>query len=162
MMSAALTNDRFCLEISVAGYEFPNMIEDYEDANWLVIRVALRSVYGAWCWQVEDAGALTWELEGCIQWLRNLSAGTPVAEESYGFSEPDIRFETIRNERGEMAGLAVNLMDEFQPPTKVLVPRQNNIVALRFHTPPEVLRSFAEALAESLTHFPRRGTPPAN
>lgn len=158
-MPAALTNDRFRLEMSVAGYEFPAILDDPEDSNWLVIRVALQSVHGAWRWQVEDAGALTWELDGCIGWLFDLSEGRPVAQEFYGFSEPDILFETIRGEDGGLLGLAVQLMDEFQPPTKVLVPRQNNIVSLRFHTPPDVLRAFAEALAADLARFPQRAAP---
>lgn len=157
-MPATLTNDRFTLEIAVGGYEFPDVLDDFEDANWLVIRVTLQSVHGAWRWQVEDAGALTWELEGCVRWLHDLSAGQPVAEASYGFSEPDIRFESVRSEDGEVVGLAVHLMDEFQPPTKVLVPRENNVVSLRFHTPPDVLREFAARLAESLAQFPQRGT----
>lgn len=156
-MPPILTNDRFCLKMEVAGYEFPDIVDDFEDANWLVIRIVLQSVHGAWRWQVEDAGALTWELEGCIHWLQALSAGQAVAENSYGFSEPDIRFETIANEDGAVVGLAVNLMDEFQPPTKVLVPRENNIVTLRFYTPPDVLRDFAAGLAEGLARFPQRG-----
>lgn len=160
MMSATLINDRFYLEMSVTGYEFPDIVDDFEDANWLVIRVALQSVHGAWRWQVEDAGALTWELDGCIHWLWDLSHGRHVSGETYGFSEPDISFETIRGDEGDLIGLAVHLMDEFQPPTKVLVPRQNNIITLRFYTPPEVLLAFANSLAESLARFAQRGTPP--
>ncbi len=159
-MAAVLINDRFHLEMSVAGYEFPDIVDDFEDANWLVIRITLQSAHGAWRWQVEDAGALTWELDGCIYWLRELGHGRPVAGETCGFSEPDISFETIRSDEGDMIGLAVYLMDEFQPPTKVLVPRQNNVVALRFYTPPDVLLAFADGLADSLARFPRRGTPP--
>jgi hypothetical protein len=156
-MPATLTNDRFSLEMSVIGYEFPDILDDFEDSNWLVIRVALQSVHGAWRWQVEDAGSLTWELDGCAQWLYDLSAGHPVLTEEYGFSEPDIRFEAVRNDSGEIMSLSIHLMDEFQPPTKVLVPRQNNIATLRFYTPPEVLRVFADALSEEVAQFPKRG-----
>lgn len=156
-MSATLTNDRFHLEMVVAGYEFPAALDDFEDANWLIIRVVLHSVHGAWRWQVEDAGALTWEMDGCIHWLQDLSAGRAVTDEAYGFSEPDIRFEALRGESGEVIGLAVRLMDEFQPPTKVLVPRENNEVTLRFHTPPDVLAAFAAALAQDLARYPQRG-----
>ncbi|MBI5668945.1 MAG: hypothetical protein HZC41_13140 [Chloroflexi bacterium] len=160
MMRATLTNDRFCLEVAVAGYEFPDVLDDVEDANWLVIRVSLQSVHGAWRWQVEDAGALTWELADCIRWLQDLSNGQSVADETFSFSEPDIRFEAIRHEGGHVVGLAVHLMDEFQPPTKVLVPRENNEVTLRFHTPPDVLRAFAGGLSASLAQFPQRGALP--
>lgn len=156
-MPATLINDRFELQMSVAGYEFPEVTNDPYDANWLVIGIALQLVYGAWHWQVEDAGALSWELEDCILWLEQLSQGEAVAQEQFGFSEPDISFEVIRNDDGSVVGLTMYLMDEFQPPTKVLVPRENNIVALRFHTPPEVLHEFAQGLAEDLKQFPRRG-----
>jgi hypothetical protein len=159
-MSATLINDRFQLQMSVAGYEFPDGVEDPHDTNWLLIRLVLQSQHGAWRWQVEDAGALTWELEGCIQWLRALSGGESVEREDWGFSEPDISFETIRNEEGAVIGLSVQLTDEFQPPTKVLVPRTNNIVSLRFHTPADVLRSFADQLAAELALYPMRGTRP--
>lgn len=159
-MPATLVNDRFELYMSVAGYEFPDVVDNADDSNWLVIRLALQSVHGAWNWQVQDAGALTWELADCVDWLTQLSQAQPVAEESCGFSEPDIRFETIRNGDEQIIGLSVHLMDEFQPPTKVLVPRENNIVTLRFHTPPEVLQIFAESLSDDLTRFPVRGKRP--
>jgi hypothetical protein len=42
-MPAILENDRFRLELSVAGYEFPGVLKDPYDANWLVIRAAGRS-----------------------------------------------------------------------------------------------------------------------
>jgi hypothetical protein len=158
---ARLENDRFRLELAVAGYEFPDLLRDPYDANWLVIRATLQSVHSAWRWQVEDAGALTWELAGCIQWLRALAASEPVEEGGWGFSEPDISFEVVRQEGGAVIGLAVNLMDEFQPPTKVLIPRQSNIATLRFHTPPEVLSAFADGLAMDLNRFPQRGDGPS-
>jgi hypothetical protein len=159
-MPATLENDRFRLELAVAGYEFPDLLRDPYDANWLVIRATLQSVHSAWRWQVEDAGALTWELKNCIEWLRALSASKPIEEENWGFSEPDISFEVLREEGRDIIGLAVNLMDEFQPPTKVLVPRQGNIVSLRFYTPAEVLAAFADGLARDLNHFPQRGDSP--
>jgi len=159
-MPARLENDRFRLEISVVGYEFPDMVDDPDDANWLLIRLVLQSQFGAWRWQVEDAGALTWELADGVQWLLRLSAGEPVEREQCGFSEPDIAFEAIRGEDGQVIGLSVQLMDEFQPPTKVLVPRENNIVSLRFHTPPNILRAFADDLTSELNHFPLRGSHP--
>ncbi|MBZ0281136.1 MAG: hypothetical protein K8L97_10365 [Anaerolineae bacterium] len=159
-MPATLTNDRFQIEMSVAAYEFPDVTDDAYDANWLVIGIALQLVYGAWRWRVEDAGALTWELQDCIRWLERLSRGEAVESETCGFSEPDISFETIRNEDGEIIGLTMNLMDEFQPPTKVLIPRENNVVSLRFHTPPDVLRAFAESLSADLAKFPQRGLRP--
>jgi len=161
-MPATLINDRFRLRMSVAGYEFPDVVEDPYDTNWLLIRLVLQSQHSAWRWQVEDAGALTWELEGCVHWLLKLSAEESVDRENYGFSEPDISFETIRNEDGAVVGLSVQLMDEFQPPTKVLVPRTNNIVSLRFHTPANTLRSFADQLAAELALYPVRGSRPGS
>jgi hypothetical protein len=159
-MAATLINDRFQMDMSVVGYEFPDRLTDADDANWLVIRLELSLVYGAWRWHVEDAGALTWELGECIQWLYALSDGRPVTSERCGFSEPDISFETIRDADGEVVGLTLYLMDEFQPPTKVLMPRENNIVSLRFHTPPDVLRQFAQALEADLHRFPVRARQP--
>ncbi len=159
-MPAALENDRFRLEIDVAGYEFPASVKDIFDANWLIFRVTLQSRFSAWRWQVEDAGALTWELDDCVNWLRALSSGEAVATDSWQFSEPDVSLDIIRGENGAPHGLTVNLMDEFQPPTKVLVPRKNNIVSLRFHAPPSTLRALADSLAESLARFPQRGARP--
>jgi hypothetical protein len=159
-MSAVLVNDRFRLEIDVAGYEFAGPVKDALDANWLIFRVTLQSMFGAWRWQVEDAGALTWELADCIAWLRALSDREAVATESWSFSEPDVSFEIIRHDDGTPHGLTVNLMDEFQPPTKVLVPRENNVVSLRFHTPLPVLRTLADSLDSGLARFPQRGARP--
>jgi hypothetical protein len=160
-MPATLTNDRFELYMSVADYEFPDIVDNPYDANWLLIRLGLQSLHGAWNWQVIDAGALTWELEACTTWFQNLSTNQPVETESFGFSEPDIRFETIRNEDNLVIGLSVNLMDEFQPPTKVLKPYEQNIATLRFHTPSDVLESFANSLSEEVRQFPQRGERPS-
>ena len=159
-MPAILENDRFRMEIAVAGYEFEHDFRDQFDANWLVFRVVLQSVFGAWRWQVEDAGALTWELADCVAWLRALRDNKPVAEDRFGFSEPDVSFDAIRGDDNQIVGLRLNLMDEFQPPTKVLVPRENNIVSLRFHTPLEVLAAFADQLEASLARYPQRGERP--
>lgn len=159
-MPAVLENDRFRMEIYVAGYEFENNFRDTYDANWLIFRVVLQSVFGAWRWQVEDAGALTWEVADCVAWLRALQGGRPVQTDHFGFSEPDVSFDAIRNDGNQVIGLSVNLMDEFQPPTKVLVPRENNIVSLRFHTPSEVLDAFANRLEANLKRFPQRGDRP--
>jgi hypothetical protein len=160
-MAAVLENDRFRMEIHIAGYEFEDNYRDEFDANWLIFRVALQSVFGAWRWQVEDAGALTWEVADCVAWLCDLAAGEAVASETFGFSEPDVSFEVIRDDDGRAVGLGMNLMDEFQPPTKVLVPRENNLVSLRFHTPSQVLARFAQQLETSLEQFPQRGERPA-
>lgn len=157
-MAARLENDRFQLEIAIAGYEFADDFKDQYDANWLVFRVVLQSTFGAWRWQVEDAGALTWEVAACVDWLRRLADGQ--ADGGCGFSEPDVSFDAIHNSDGEIIGLAVNLMDEFQPPTKVLVPRENNIVSLRFHAPPDTLRRLADQLDAELARFPQRGERP--
>ena len=85
-MPAQLENDRFRMEISVAGYEFEHNFRDKFDANWLIFRVVLQSVFGAWRWQVEDAGALTWEVAECVAWLRALSQDQPVPESHFSFS----------------------------------------------------------------------------
>ena len=159
-MPASLVNDRFLLQISVAGYEFSDDVNDVNDANWLLIRLVLQSQHGAWRWQVEDAGALTWELEHCVNWLLKLSADEAVERESCGFSEPDIVFEVIRNDEQAAIGLSIQLMDEFQPPTKVLVPRENNIVTLRFHTPPDTLQKFAQDMMAEFQAYPVRGVRP--
>jgi hypothetical protein len=161
-MPAILENDRFRFELYVAGYEFESDFRDAYDANWLVFRVVLQSMFGAWRWQVEDAGALTWEVAGCVNWLRDLAAGQ-LEQDSYHFSEPDVSFDIILSDAGdELVGLSVNLMDEFQPPTKVLVPRENNIVTLRFHTPADVLNQLADQLEVQLNRFPQRGELPEN
>lgn len=160
-MPAILENDRFVLEIEVAGYEFDENHRDVYDANWLIFRVVLQSSFGAWRWQVEDAGALTWELGDCVEWLAALRDQQPVTDDHFGFSEPDVSFDAIRDEDGQVIGLRVNLMDEFQPPTKVLVPRENNIVSLRFHTPTDVLAAFGEGLKAQLSRYPQRGDRPA-
>jgi hypothetical protein len=159
-MPAVLENDRFILEIEVAGYEFDENQRDVYDANWLIFRVALQSAHGAWRWQVEDAGALTWEVADCVTWLAALRDSQPVVEDHFGFSEPDVSFDVIRSDAGQAVGLRVNLMDEFQPPTKVLVPRENNIVSLRFHTPAEVLTAFGDGLKDNLSRYPQRGDRP--
>src|SRR5690606_30932171 len=142
-------------------YEFEDALKDPCDANWLILRVTLQSVHGAWRRQVEHAGALTWEEEDCVNWLRALSTGESVTTDRWTLCERDVRFDVIWHDDGAVVGLTVQLRDEFQPPTKVLMPRENNIVSLRFHTPPEALEHFANRIEANLARFPQRGERPA-
>jgi len=70
------------VEISVAGYQFPNNTHDDYDSNSLLIDTT--ASVNRRPWTSRDACLLTWEVEWPANWLEQLGRGD--------FSEPDSSF----------------------------------------------------------------------
>ena len=77
------------LELSVVGYQFPEVDSDPWDSNWLLI--ALRVVSPKGSWEVVDPCLTTWEAKRLMAWMLNVAAHDP-ASAPIAFTEPNLTF----------------------------------------------------------------------
>lgn len=132
-----LTDGSTTLRLTIEGYQFPEIVNDKWDSNWLMVRVDVEGP--AETWTQSDPGLLTWEVEGLADWLDSVAETTePVADELV-FLEPFLWFELLRDER------------------RILVSAGYDRVCMRVPLEPHELRRCAESLRDQLGRFPRRG-----
>ena len=81
-------------ELRVVGYQFPDIVGDEWDANWLVVEIRVAPVDER-PWRSIDPSLLTWEVERLSNWLEALASGRAV-EEGEDFVEPNLRFEVVQ------------------------------------------------------------------
>jgi len=112
--SIMLSNDETQLNISVDGYEYPDLTEpitDYDD--WLNIKVSVSGKNGEY--ECIHPTTLTFHIPKLIKWLKDLADGVEGVESEFNFHEPTITFK-----RGEcvddVINLTVVLESEFRPP----------------------------------------------
>ena len=61
-----------CFKLEIFGYEFPNILDDKWDSNWLEIGIEVKhSEKGTWT--ASRPCLLTFEVERLIKWLADLS-----------------------------------------------------------------------------------------
>jgi hypothetical protein len=76
-------------ELTVAGYQFPNIEDDRWDSNWLHVAIDVRTDNGSWT--STDPSLLTSDVERLASWLDSVAADrTDVSEIS--FLEPNLSF----------------------------------------------------------------------
>ncbi len=74
------------LKLSILGYEFPSIEEDY-DANWLIVEVEVSNELGKW--KRQSPCILTWELQWLSKWLLHV-VNHEAKRREIGFLEQDI------------------------------------------------------------------------
>ncbi|MBF6349624.1 MULTISPECIES: WapI family immunity protein [Nocardia] len=113
-----IDSDGYGVELSVAGYQFPDHIDPRIRYSWLIIAGTAHCAEGAWTfrWQaltLDDAVELA-------EWLRRIAAaaepgGDPLPEPArLGFTEPNLSF-TATSVAGAVE-LRIGLDLEFSPP----------------------------------------------
>src|SRR5438105_12728293 len=96
-------------ELSLVGYQHPEISDDEYDANRLSVRVDLRTSRG-YLSQTEPA-LLTWEVGWLALWLENLAREIR-QDERQDFTEPNLSFRHVSTE-GDLVALQVGLSQEF-------------------------------------------------
>ena len=135
------------LELSLVGYQFPEIEDDRWDANWLVVRIA--AIDDPDSWTAEDPCLLTWEVDALADWLDAVAAASsPVAR--LEFVEPNLVFERIE-ENG--AGVRVWFDLEFRPSGI----SEDEDLLIDFPVTPDALRAAAASLRAQRERFPVRG-----
>jgi hypothetical protein len=81
-------------ELKIEGYQFPEILDSYWASNWLYINIAVNHPKGNWT--ATDPSLTTFEVERLAKWLEDIHHETDQLS-SYGFTEPYIEFEIIKN-----------------------------------------------------------------
>lgn len=83
------------LELKIQNYQFPDIIGDEWDSNWLRIYLDVKSRTGHW--QTVDPCLTTGEVAEIVTWLRDLSQNKEIEYKTLGFTEPNLEIELTEN-----------------------------------------------------------------
>lgn len=160
------------LRLYPVRYEFPAMMEDTADANWLVMQLAVVAEAGPW--EIEGAFLLTFEAEGLATWLRDVAAGTQRALTWGGTLEDMLRCDAYVYADGLELCVLFDAAYFYEPWAEWEARRVawraqgwDRWIPATYRVTAVELAHFAESLAEQLRAFPTRaptsrhaGTPP--
>lgn len=76
----------------IIGYQFPEIVDQEDDSNWLMVEIHTRVDNRSW--ESRDPSILTYELWRLIKWLEAVTKGEEDRNE-VGFIEPNLGFEFI-------------------------------------------------------------------
>lgn len=83
------------LTLNVERYQFPEIVDDEWDSNWLVITG--NATLNGKSWQFCDPCLTTFELASLVEWLGQVTSGSNVKKNLF-FTEPNLDFENISDE----------------------------------------------------------------
>lgn len=143
-------------ELKIQGYQFPNIIIDKWDSNWLSLQIIVNSKEGSW--KTVDPFLLTWELESLCEWFEKIASNENV-KASIGaedFIEPLIKFEIIRISDKDLT-LRIYFEGELLPPwrNKGYVGEYDFFIELDLKI--EHLLKAIKSLKKEMLNFPQRG-----
>jgi hypothetical protein len=81
-------------QLKILDYEFPELIDDEYDSNWLMIGVEANHIKKG-VWTAADPSLLTFEVEKLISWLRELRDDYTQAQSTLDFWEPNLTFKLL-------------------------------------------------------------------
>jgi hypothetical protein len=141
------------LELTLLGYQFPTVRDDWHDANWLNIHVAAANDHGSW--NATDASLLTSDVASLADWLDAVAEGRSAASE-IDFTEPNLSFELVEaSDRVRLrAWFELELRPRWAPWEEV--PQRDLSVDLDVAT--DALRAAAASLRDQLSRFPPRAS----
>jgi hypothetical protein len=84
-----LKNKDYAFELTILGYQFPELDQALYDSNWLMVQVKVIHPQGTW--QATDPALLTYELRKLITWLSQLATGN-FSQRELDFLEPNLAF----------------------------------------------------------------------
>ena len=85
-------SDGQSFELTILGYQFPNMNTEDFDSNWLIIQLDVHHPKGHW--RSRDPCLLTYEVERLANFLEQVSRNEKVDAEEH-FIEPNLKFRLL-------------------------------------------------------------------
>lgn len=145
-------SDGTSVEIEIAGYQFPEAVEEEYDSNWLMVRLSASLPQGSWT--VTDPFLLTYEVARLADWLDTVAQGSETTSE-IGFIEPSVWFQVVRPTTGQDC-LRIYFDLECRPPWAYKREADSNDVFAEFALSDINLRQAAESLRAQLSVYPQR------
>jgi hypothetical protein len=137
------------LRLTVERYQFPEILNDEWDSNWLIIAGA--AVLDEKSWSFRDPCLTTFEMQWLADWLDQIAAGE-AKPTSCGFTEPNLDFERLSDE-----SIRIGFSLESLPPW---IDRAGDFGEVGFSIPiDEHLSIAAGNLRKILLQFPVRARP---
>ncbi|MFC9268216.1 hypothetical protein ACFTXJ_10675 [Streptomyces zhihengii] len=150
------------VELSPVRYEFPGVVGNRYDDNWLVIGATVTTAEGSWSFT--DAALLVDEAHQVTAWLRGAADGTvAVTGPDDGWMSPDTWFTepvlafSLAERDGDTVLVRVHLSLEALPPWRTGDDRPDIYQYwVQVQVATDDLRAAADAWAEALDAFPTR------
>lgn len=143
------------LELTPVRYQFPHILDDRFDSNWLIVRVTASD--GARRWTTDEPAFLTGEVARLIHWLRALADGSQGAGNEFAGIEPCLEF--ISEGHRDATRLRACFDAEFHPSKRHFM-KSHDKYSIEFLPGIAGLARFADELEEELRQFPQRGDSP--
>lgn len=147
-----LKNENSRFEMTVIGYQFPEILDEEYDSNWLIIEIRASSLEGSW--SISNPCMLTIELVDLADWLDDVANGKGTINTRLDFFEPCLCFEVTGLEPKK---LCVHLNEELKPVS--LRDNDSNsdaAICIEFEITLETLKNAVTSLRDCLRDFPIR------
>jgi hypothetical protein len=139
-------------ELEIVGYQFPHMVIEEYDSNWLVIRINVSHPKGDWT--STDPSLLTYEVAELAEWLEAIHNGKSVRKE-LGFIEPNLEFRLVTTDSGDKVP-RVCFRLESRPPWAKPTAFDKCDACVEFTLTEIDLAAASRQLRERLRQFPQR------
>ncbi|WP_144096040.1 hypothetical protein [Croceicoccus sediminis] len=144
--TAAFNGTNGSLRIGVERYQFPDIVDDEWDSNWLI--VAGEADLDGRSWSFRDPCLTTFEVERLANWLDGIAVHEPVRS-ICGFTEPNLEFECVSDK-----SVRISFSMEALPPW---APPDSDVGDIGFEVPIDnALSATASCLRRMLSRFPIR------
>ena len=147
--------DGSAFQLKVVGYQFPQVVDDGWDSNWLRIYMSVTLPQGSW--SVSDPFLTTFEVKSLANWFDSIVDHTQT-EQEIGFTEPNLSFAITETASG-IPCLRIHFAIECLPPWVDRTNSRSEGVFADFPLSEIDLRSAAAALRSELQLYPQRTSP---
>ncbi|MCK8514986.1 hypothetical protein M0534_01395 [Methylonatrum kenyense] len=148
------------LDLTISGYQFPDLRTDYWDANWLLVSIDVAHPRGEW--RIHEPCMTAFELKELADWFERVADGDSV-EDRCDFVEPNLAFEYRSTPNAE---LQITLACEASPPWLADRDQRLDGITMSFPVTAKDMRDHARCLRALSDTFPLRvqrdGTPVEN
>jgi hypothetical protein len=140
------------LELTLVGYQYPQLATAPYDSNWLNVEVRVQHPRGSWT--AQDPCLLTYDVAGLADWLEAVAVGRETDAE-HGFMEPDLLFRAGTDSSGTRF-VRVYFELELRPAWAPFDGAPMEDLFLDVPAEPAQLSAAARSLRDQLARYPQR------
>jgi hypothetical protein len=102
-------------ELRLLGYQFPEILHDVYDSNWLLANIRVNAPTGSW--SATDPCLLTWEGHWLLNWLADLVSARE-SQVEMSFLESNLSF-VLTHRRYDEVDVNIELQDKLRQPPAI-------------------------------------------